>query len=324
MMANEQTAGGTQIPEAVCDRERVAIIFNPASGAEDVETRRAALEELAHTAGLTCELAETTEDRGAGPLAQEAVADGMARVLVSGGDGSVMEAAGALAGTGAALAVVPGGTGNLLSLNMDLPTEAEAAMHVALTGEARPMDVGRADGTVFLMTAGIGMDAAMIRDAGRELKDRLGVLAYFVAALRNIRRPPIRYTITIDGRRFHRRAQSVMVANLGRITGGVTLVPDTDPEDGRLEVAILRAQGIWDLAAVAWRALLGQLRDEPLLEVHRGRKIVIETGTPQPVQLDGNKAEPATRMEVHVEPGALRLVRAPDPAVYGLPDRPAE
>jgi diacylglycerol kinase (ATP) len=312
MMEREQAAGGTKILETVCDLERVAIIFNPASGAEDVETRRAALEELVHTAGLACELAETDENRGAGPLAQEAVADGMERVLVSGGDGSVMEAAGALAGTGVALAVLPGGTGNLLSLNMGLPTEAEAAMQVALTGEARPMDVGRADGTVFLMTAGMGMDAAMIRDADRELKDRLGVLAYFVAALRNIRRPPTPYSITIDGRSFQRRAQTVMVANLGRITGGVTLVPDTDPEDGQLEVAIVRARGVWDLSAVAWRALLGQLRGEPLLEVHRGREIVIETGTPQPVQLDGNEAEPTTRMEVHVEPGALRLVRTPD------------
>jgi diacylglycerol kinase family enzyme len=225
-----------------------------------------------------------------------------------------MEAAGALAGTGVALAVLPGGTGNLLSLNMGLPADADVAMQVALTGEVRPMDVGRADGTVFLMMAGMGMDAEMIRDADRELKDRLGVLAYFVAALRNIRRPPLRYSITIDGRRFQRRAQTVIVANLGRITGGVTLVPDADPEDGQLEVAILRARSVWDLGVVAWRALLGQLRGEPLLEVHRGREIVIETRTPQPVQLDGNETAPTTRLEVHIEPGALRLVRAPDAA----------
>jgi diacylglycerol kinase (ATP) len=304
--------GEAKLLETACDRERVAIIFNPASGSEDSETRRTTLEELARAAGLSCELTETDQDQGAAPLAQQAVADGMERVLVSGGDGSVMEAAGAVAGTGVALAVLPGGTANLLSHNLGLPTDAEAAMRVALTGEARPMDVGRANGTVFTIMAGMGMDAAMVRDADRELKDRLGVLAYFVAVLRNIRRPPLRYLITIDGRRLRRRAQTVLVANLGRITGGVELVLEADPGDGRLEVAILRAHGLWDLAVLAGRTLLKRQRGDPRLEVHRGRQIVIETGSPQPVQLDGNEVPPTTRLEIHVEPGALQIVRAPD------------
>jgi diacylglycerol kinase family enzyme len=99
------------LTETRCDLERVAIIFNPASGAEPLETRRARLEKLAREAGLTCELMETHERAGAAPLAQEAVQDGMQRLIVSGGDGSVAEAAGAVAGTEATLAVVPGGTG---------------------------------------------------------------------------------------------------------------------------------------------------------------------------------------------------------------------
>jgi diacylglycerol kinase (ATP) len=311
MPENPSGSSGAELLETVCSLERVAIIFNPASGTEDSETRRATLETLARAAGLSCELAETDQDRGAAPLAREAVADRMERILISGGDGSVMEAAGAVAGTGVALAVLPGGTGNLLALNMGLPTDIEAAIRVGITGEAQPMDIGRANGAVFLIMAGMGLDAAMIRDTDRELKDRLGVLAYFVAALRNIRRPPVRYSITIDGRKIRRRAQTVLVANLGRITGGVELVPGADPEDGQLEVAILRAQELLDLGSLAWRALSGKARSDSLTEIHRGREIVIETVTPQPVQLDGNEASPTTCLKVSVEPGALLLVRAP-------------
>src|SRR4029079_18605764 len=123
--------------------------------------------------------------------------------------------------------------------------------------------------------------------------------------------PPIRFTITLDGRRLVRRAQTVLVANLGRITGGLELVPGADPEDGWLDVAVLRAQGPRELAIIAWRSLLGQRRSDPLLVILRGREIVIETERPQPVQLDGNEGEPSTRLEIRVEPGALQLVRAP-------------
>jgi diacylglycerol kinase (ATP) len=322
----------TELFEACCNRERVAILFNPASGTGDSQTRRAQLEALKEAAGLTGELRETDRDQGATPLARAAVQEGMERLLISGGDGSVMEAADALAGSDTALAVLPGGTGNLLAVNLGLPTAADEAVRLALTGQARPLDVGRANGAVFLIVAGMGLDARMVRDADRELKRRLGVLAYFVSTWRNLGRPPVRFTITVDGRRRVRRAQSVLVANLGRITGGLELVPGADPEDGWLDVAVLRAQGVWDLAVIAWRGLLGpasrrcerQGRSDPLLELFRGREILVETERPQPVQLDGNEQAPTTRLEVHVEPGALQLVRAPttDEAGRPLPGAP--
>ncbi len=114
----------------------------------------------------------------------------MQRLLVCGGDGTATEAADALVGTKVALAVLPSGTGNLLALNLGIPADADTAWHLALTAEARPLDVGRANGKVFLVMAGMGLDAHMVHDADRELKERLGVLAYLIAALRNLGRPP--------------------------------------------------------------------------------------------------------------------------------------
>lgn len=308
-----------ELLEARCDLRRVAFIFNPASGSEDVETRRARLTALAREAGLRCDLIETDEYRGAGPLAREALARGVERVLVSGGDGSVMEAAGALAGTGVALAVIPGGTGNLLAMNLGIPTDPTEAMRCALTGKAYPMDVGRANGTVFLIMAGMGADAQMIRDADRELKNRLGPLAYFAAAWRSRARTRSSYTITVDGRRIRRRAHTVLVANLGRVTGGVELVPGAAPEGGSLQVAVLRARGLWNLSQVALAAVLGSGQSRGLLEVRRGRKIRIETARPQPVQLDGNESGQTTVLEIEVEPGALQLVRPALPSGQSAP-----
>ncbi len=291
------------------DLEKVAVIFNPACGTLDPQLRRSHLEGLAHAAGLSCPLGETDAELGAEPLAQKAVADGMERVLVSGGDGTVKEAAEALVGTGVDLAVLPAGTGNLLAVNVGIPNDTEAAMRLALSGEALPTDVGRANGQVFLIMAGIGADARMIRDADRNLKRRLGPLAYFAAALRNLGRPRTLFTITVDGRQVRRHAQTVLVANLGRITGGIELIPGADPADGLLQVAVLRARTLREMGELAWGALLGRVRSDDRLEIYSGRDVLIESDTPQPVELDGNDVGTTSRLQVTVEPGALRLIR---------------
>jgi diacylglycerol kinase family enzyme len=177
--------------------------------------------------------------------------------------------------------------------------------------------VGRANVAVFLIAAGMGLDARIMRDANRELKNRWGKLAYVFTAVRNLQRANVRYVITVDGHRMRRSAQMIMIANLGRITAGLELVPSADPTDGLLEVAILRSRRLPDLARLAWRMLTGHTTTDDVLQVYHGRRILVETKPAQPWQIDGNEAGSTTRLEVEVEPGGLWLAR-PDP-----PEQPA-
>jgi len=307
----------SELLESTCDRTRVALLFNPAAGAEDPTVRRAALEDLAHAVGLGCELVETDVTLGSQPAAEQAVADGMERLIVCGGDGSVAEAAHALAGTQTSLAVVPSGTANLLALNLGIPSERAEAMRFALAASPQPTDVARTEHGAFVIAAGMGLDARIMREADRALKDRYGHLAYFIAGWRNLGRPNRSYTITIDGKALHRSAQTVLVANMGRITAGLELVPGSRPDDGLLEIAIIRAQTIREIALLGLRALLGRARSDGLTQFLSGRHVVIEADRPQPVQLDGNDVGEHERLEASVEPGGLLIVRPtelPQPA----------
>src|SRR5262245_23447099 len=140
MLKLTPTAPPAQLLESAGPLPRVAIIFNPVSGTESPDSRRARLEAALAAAGLPADLRETAPGRGAAELARQAAADGVERLLVHGGDGTVREAAEGLLGTEVALGILPGGTGNLLALNLGLPTDCGTAVRLALTGGARPID----------------------------------------------------------------------------------------------------------------------------------------------------------------------------------------
>ena len=184
---------------------------------------------------------ETTEDDTGAGQAAAAVAAGARLVLVCGGDGTVAACAGALAGTGVAMAVVPVGTGNLLARNLGIPLELAEALEVAFGTAERVIDVLEAAEQRFVVMAGLGFDAALIRDTDDDLKERLGWLAYVGGLARALRRSPhARFTITIDdGLPVSTEAIGVLVGNVGQLEAGITLMPDASPDDGQLDVLVL-------------------------------------------------------------------------------------
>jgi YegS/Rv2252/BmrU family lipid kinase len=287
----------------------VVAIFNPVSGQGAAPDRRAQLETALAAAGARFEVHETQPDAPATELAREAVSEGADLVLACGGDGTVMEAATGLVGQHAALGIVPAGTGNLFALNLQIPTAIPDAVHAALNGERRSLDVGRRGDATMVMMAGIGWDAHMVRDASRELKNRIGMLAYFWAAIRNLRRPPERFMIELDDRPpFYQKAKSILVANLGRITGGLLVVPDADPSDGYLDVAVITAETLFCFAGLCASTLFRRLPEDPRVTFHRVRRVRITARHPQAIQFDGNDMGSDRVLELEVVPGALQVM----------------
>ena len=126
--------------------------------------------------------AEVPKSRKAPKKISKAVKAGVDLLIVWGGDGMVQRALDVLArekgGSKIPLAIMPAGTGNLLARNLGIPDDLAEAVKVAFSGHRRPIDLGRLNGEYFGVMAGVGFDGAMIRDADRKLKDRLGKLAY--------------------------------------------------------------------------------------------------------------------------------------------------
>ncbi len=314
-----------QAVETATDKERhtekcVTVIFNPVSGQGDPEQRKAAIETALAEHGYRCQHLVTTPEKGARHFAEQAIRDGVDLLAVSGGDGTVIEAMAALIGTNIPLAIFPAGTGNLLSINLGLPRSAPEAVHAALFGERRALDLVRMttpkpekgdDERYFAILAGAGYDASIIRDADRNAKNRMGMGAYLWAALRNLRHRPMLAHIQLEGqaRPLRRRARSVMVANMGYLQGNVPMIPSAEPDDGMLDIAILKAETIRDWVRLAFNALRRKLEADPAIEYHKARKVTVSLSAPQPMQFDGEEAdEPHRFFTAEVLPSAVQVM----------------
>ena len=293
--------------------KRVAVVFNPATGGGETAGRKRDTQEALEGAGVEVLWLETTrEDPGQG-LTAKAVAEGVDLVMAQGGDGTVMACVTGLAGTDVPLAVLPGGTGNLLATNFDIPSELDEAVQVALEGDRVRLDVAAMDDDRFVVMGGIGFDAAMLRDADPRLKEHLGAVAYVVSGFKHLRRRATRFRLRLDDRPpVERTGQGVLIGNLGRLQGGLPVMPDARPDDGLLDVAVLQTRTVLDWLALAARVVARRRRKDPQLELFQARRVEIDCDRPQPVERDGDPAGTRDHLVVEVVPKALTLCVPPE------------
>ena len=253
---------------------------------------------------------ETTPEDPGRAQARSAVSAGASLVLACGGDGTVTACAEGLIGTGVPLGIIPLGTGNLLARNIGLPVDCDQALAVALGGVQRPIDVGRVNGTLFVVMAGLGLDAQMLIGASDPLKKRVGWLAYAISAVRHLGDRPITLTVSADGgRRRRMRVNMLVVGNVGRLQGKLPLLPAARPDDGRLDAVALIHGGLAGWLTAAAHILLRRPARGGVYRVQFSQ-LQVTLEQEQPWELDGEPMDPARSLTVAAEPGAL-LLRTP-------------
>ncbi len=246
---------------------------------------------------------------------RRAVRRGIDVVVAVGGDGAVHQVVTAVSGTSVALGIVPAGTGNLLAGNLDIPHGVAKAVEVILAGKHRRIDTGRVKvgGKTYAMTVacGAGFDADVMQATRNAAKRRFGKLAYFAsAAATSGRIRNIRHDITLDGVSMRTKAAQVFVANLGRMGPGLAPRREVLPDDGLLEVVVVRASGAIPAIGAAWEALRRtDLGEAPSGRMFRGqaKRVRIAAHPPRLVEIDGNVAG-KTPLTVRIVPSSLTVL----------------
>jgi diacylglycerol kinase (ATP) len=261
---------------------------------------------------------EVPKSRFAPDQVRRALDEGADLVFAWGGDGMVQRCVDALAGSSASLAIIPAGTANLFASNLGIPKDIGEAVEVGLHGDRRRLDVGRFNGERFAVMAGAGFDAAMIRDASNGgLKERFGRAAYVWTGSENLRSKPFRAEIEVDGARWYKgKASCILLGNVGKLFGGVDAFEDASPEDGKLELGVVTAEGVIEWGRMLARTAVGTASKSPFAQTTKATSVKVRFDRKVLYELDGGERTKVKAFKVKVEAGAVSV--CVPPAVDGL------
>jgi diacylglycerol kinase (ATP) len=313
-----------------------AVVYNPIK--VDLDALRSAVTDAALDAGWgeTLWFETSVEDVGQG-VTKRAIDQGAGLVIAAGGDGTVRAVAEAVRGSGARLGLLPSGTGNLLARNLNLTLgDLPGALKAAFTGIDRAIDLGvidieRADRSrdrhAYVVMAGLGIDAKMIKNTDDDLKAKAGWAAYVNAIVKSLRDPDeLHVRLKLDDG-VERRAvvHTLIVANCGSLPANILLVPDAVIDDGMFDLMLMRPGGLFGWikvwTKVAWtngvvrrtkagRALAGEHRNDHSLSYQTGKTLTARFSRPEEIELDGDAFGAAVAFKTWIEPGAL-VVKIP-------------
>ncbi|MCO6451362.1 MAG: NAD(+)/NADH kinase [Caldilineales bacterium] len=291
----------------------IHVVINPASG--QPEPVLSALNGVFHPAGIRWDVSITAAADDARRFARQAVANGADVVAAYGGDGTQMEVAQGLRGSDVPLLVLPGGTANLLSVELGIPKKLAEAARLAVdeNSATRAVDmghavVGDADEHEFILRVGIGFEGLKIEKADREMKDKYGEFAYTIGGIEALYdAKAAKYHATLDGVEYEAEAVNVIVANAGTIgVKGVTRWKEIDVSDGQLDVLAVKSKGLKPLTA-AFAEMAGRTKKSKTRPRAHAREIYLVADPPQPINGDG-EIWGHTPIRIKVIPAAVQII----------------
>lgn len=269
------------------------IILNPIAGLVNAQVLRRLIENRFHAAGWSTRIHLTEPNEDYCSLIQMEAAKGLDLVVAAGGDGTIAAVAGGLAHSNIPLGIIPTGTWNAIGRHFRISLNPMRAI-ATITGKhkIRRMDLMEIGEHIHAMNLGVGFSGTMVAHTQRSEKRRLGNAAYFSHMFKQIFGLEMkRYIIEADEKVYRGRATEIFVANYGMV--GMNFfesVLDIHPDDGKVDVLLIKARTILDLPSVFWQAFVQRKKRTPKYrQLSAVSKVIIQTSPPMLVQADGEK-----------------------------------
>ena len=214
--------------------KNIHIIINPASGKK--ESILPIINTTMKETGIKWEALITHQAHDATKFAKAAIKAGVDALAVYGGDGTLTEAISGLVGSEIPLLILPGGSANVLATELGIPTGLkEACMLLSQESlEMKAIDLGQFDKRYFSVGISLGFEADVVEGADRRTKNKLGIFAYFLAALAALKiTKKALYHLKIDGQEHKVKGLMCLIANAGNLRfSNISFDKHIDVSDG--------------------------------------------------------------------------------------------
>jgi diacylglycerol kinase (ATP) len=262
----------------------IVVILNPAAGNhETFESWQDRIESIADG----CPVRATSISGEAERLAREAVRDGFEKIVAAGGDGTANQVVNGLAGSKAALGLLPIGTMNVFAMELGLPShDLEHCWDIIQGEHARRIDLPSANGKHFVQLAGVGLDAQVVKETSLAFKRSFGPLSYLISAAQIAARQPPKLFIESENASVE-EGSFVLVGN-GRLYGGpFPFFKHAVINDGLLDVVVFKRLGYLEIIKYLQDVVFSSDIRVPEIEYFQTGHLRITSEQDVPVELDG-------------------------------------
>ncbi len=289
--------------------KKILLIINPASGRKRNQDSLSAVKKILEKSDWKFSIYQTTGNNDPEDIQKEIDAFKPERVAVSGGDGTVNMAASLLMETGIPLAVLPGGSANGLAKNLEIPENASEALHIALSGKVREMDViASSEGRICLHLCDAGLNARIVKRF--EKQESRGLIGYGKQMIRELfsGRSTFHFTATINQKTIDKRAEMVLITNMKKFGTGAMISPQSLIDDGIFEFLVIKPY-TWKIILDYFHLLTTSKRDRMnFFEMYRGNELTITFNRETDLQMDGEILEKVSQISFYIKKKALKVL----------------
>lgn len=234
------------------------------------------------------------------------------RIIAMGGDGTISAVAQALAGRSIPIGIIPAGTGNLIARELSIPLSIMDALQLVCQDRCtvRSVDAMRIDGKIYLLNAGVGVNAETSARTSRVGKNLFGRVAYVgTAIVEVIRNRTVPLLLTVDGKGYSFQATDLLISNCGVLAR--TLYPRTpkiQPDDGLLNLCVASLSSPFEYPWYYLRRWISPKWSCAVVqEMSVAHEVVVESPVSLDVQADGDVIG-TTPVRITMVPSAVRFI----------------
>lgn len=287
--------------------EKILFIINPKSGVDRVKALQELIEQHLDKEKFTPSLAYTQYAKHGTELAREAVKEGYKTIVAVGGDGSVNDIIAGIYGTDTTLAIIPKGSGNGLARSLRIPLDPAKAIALINKGSKHTIDLGKADGRIFVSNAGVGFDALIARKFAKSKRRGMAIYSWLVTK-HLWRYKEWIWEIEVDGQPMQEKAFILTVANAEQFGYNFKIAPIADLQDGLFDIVIIKKYPKILGAFIAIRAFNGSILNSKYVRHMKGKNVIIRHPKLSQLQMDGDVHPCGHEIKVEMIRAALHVI----------------
>ncbi|WP_133507616.1 diacylglycerol/lipid kinase family protein [Flavobacterium chryseum] len=278
-------------------KKNIIFVVNPISGDLDKSDLIASVEEFATTNHFNLVVYETTGERDEHQIQSLYNKHLPERIIVAGGDGTIKMVAEAVEHHDVIIGILPAGSANGLSVDLNLPVTIEENLKIAFSNRFIEMDMICINGKKSIHLSDIGINADLVKNY--EESNMRGFWGYALQAYTTLKDSdePFTATITANNQTVEHTARIVVIANSQKYGTGVIINPHGTMNDGKFELVILKSLDIFLLGKIITGNMPIDSEDIVIISTD---KATVKTNAPVNFQIDGEYCGAQTSLEINI------------------------